>query len=359
MRLVIMGGEQQGFKIFSRNGLLASGFFLCMIVMELALEGANNEFPSLAALPYAVTLFQFGFCFLLPLFLSRGNSLETFPKTTKEALPYVSLSLVVFGSTCFASMSVRYVSYPTKVVLKSAKLIPTMIVATFLQRGNRYGVLDYVAAALLCAGAAGYSWGSGSPSPRQGGNDGSSTVGIVLLLISIFCDAFTPNIQQRLMAPPTSTGVSALPSTSTNNGDGTEPFVAKIKSIVIPGGLGLSASALMTNANGVGCIGLLLYMAISGSLTEALGAAFLHPFLLVYLTIIGLSLSLAVMCYTRLIKDAGSVVAVAVATLRKVATVVLSYLVYPKSFSSIHAVSAILVLAGILLNSYTKQRSNK
>lgn len=88
-------------------GLYAGGFFGCMILMELALEGANNAFSGLSALPYAVTFFQFGCCFLLPLVLSRGSSLATFPKTPQASLPYIWLSVVVFGSICLASMSVR------------------------------------------------------------------------------------------------------------------------------------------------------------------------------------------------------------------------------------------------------------
>lgn len=335
-------------------GLSAAGFFGCMVIMELALEGANNEFPDLVALPYAVTLFQFGFCFLLPLILSRGASLSTFPKTPQASLPYISLSLVVFGSTCFASMAVRFVSYPTKVVLKSAKLIPTMIVATALQKGSHYGVLDYLSATFLCVGAAGYSWGSGSSAPR--GGDGNSWIGIMLLLISVFCDAFTPNIQQRMMAPPV-VGVAALPTTTLHHHS--DDFCTKLTRILFPGGLSLSASELMTNANGIGCIGLLLFMAVSGSLTEALAAALLHPRLLVYLLIIGIALATAVLCYTRLIQQAGSVVAVAVATLRKVATVILSYIVYPKILSKIHALSGLLVLVGILINSHSKQRNKK
>lgn len=328
--------------------------------MELALEGANNEFPDLEALPYAVTLFQFGCCFLMPLVLSRGASLESFPKTLEESLPYVSLSLIVFGSTCLASMSVRYVSYPTKVVLKSAKLIPTMIVATFLQRGSHYSVLDYLAATLLCTGAAGYSWGSGSSAIRQD----TSYIGITLLCISVFCDAFTPNIQQRLMAPP-ATGVAALPTTTLHNhhhhhgaSSSATHRINKLSTMFLPphgGGLGLSASELMTNANGIGCIGLLLFMTISGSLMDALTTALSHPRLLAYLVVIGMALATGVFCYTRLIKQAGSVVAVAVATLRKVATVVLSYMVYPKVLSQIHAVSAFLVLAGILISTFSKQ----
>eukprot|EP00977_Amphora_coffeiformis_P002694 scaffold516_cov175-Amphora_coffeaeformis.AAC.33 len=335
--------------------------------MELALEGANNAFPDLEALPYAVTLFQFGFCFLLPLVTSGGASLDSFPRTLHGAIPYISLSCVVFGSTCFASIAVRYVSYPTKVVLKSAKLIPTMVVATVLQRGSQYSLWDYTAASLLCAGAAGYSWGSGTPR----GNEDQSWWGITLLLVSVCCDAFTPNIQQRLMAPP-AVGVAALPTTMVHNHTTSTPpkyppsfllsWCGKFPTLFLPphgGGMGLSASALMTNANGIGCMGLLMFMALNGSLTEAMVATCLHPLLLGYLVLIGVSLATAVLCYTRLIQQAGSVVAVAVATLRKVATIVLSYVVYPKVLSQSHALSALLVVGGILMSSYARQRNKK
>lgn len=340
--------------------LSALGFFGCMIIMELALEAANHEFPDLEALPYAVTLFQFGFCFFLPLALSRGASLSTFPKTIHESLPYLSLSLVVFGSTCLASMSVRYVSYPTKVVLKSAKLIPTMVVATIMQRGNnKYGMKDYLAAVLLCLGAAGYSWGSGSSAPR---GDGASWFGITLLVISVCCDAFTPNIQQRLMSA-SSGGSSALPTTTTvttlHYRSSVRMICTKLTPIFLPYGLGLSASELMTNANGIGCVGLLVFMVGSGSLKEALLAAMSHPRLLGYLFTIGLALATAVLCYTQLIQQAGSVVAVAVATLRKVATIILSYIIFPKMLSKIHAVSGLLVLMGILISSHSKRPNHQ
>jgi drug/metabolite transporter (DMT)-like permease len=339
--------------------LFAVGFFACMIIMELALEGANNAFPDLQALPYAITLFQFGCCFFLPLVVSRGKSLVSFPKTPKEYVPYISLSVFVFGSTCLSTMAVRYVEYPTKVVFKSAKLIPTMIVATFLQRGSKYGVLDYLAAMLLCAGAAGYSWGGGSP-PGKSGETSTSYTGVSLLLVSVFCDSFTPNIQQRLMTPPsTALSTKTIASASAYT---TPSVLSQLSSLFLPsegGGLGLSASALMTNANGVGCIGLLLFMTANGSLLEAVAAAMTHPFLLIYLTVVGLSLSTAVLCYTKLIQESGSVMAVAVSTLRKVATIVLSYryIVYPKAVSMIHVVSGFLVVGGILLSSYSKDRS--
>jgi adenosine 3'-phospho 5'-phosphosulfate transporter B3 len=114
----------------------------------------------------------------------------------------------------------------------------------------------------------------------------------------------------------------------------------------------------MTNANAVGCVGVFTYMLLSGALSDATRAALAAPRLVVYLTIIGLSLSTAIFAYTRLIKEAGSVVAVGVATLRKVVTVILSYIVFPKQFSQLHLFSSLLVLSGIILSSHAKQKKN-
>jgi len=60
----------------------------------------------------------------------------------------------------------------------------------------------------------------------------------------------------------------------------------------------------------------------------------------------------SVLSYTMLIKEAGSVVAVAIATARKVLTLTLSYLVFPgdgKTFGQSHLVSAIAVALGMAL----------
>mmetsp|Transcript_13344 Transcript_13344/g.20709 ORF Transcript_13344/g.20709 Transcript_13344/m.20709 type:complete len:350 (-) Transcript_13344:71-1120(-) len=302
--------------------LCMATFFLAMIGHELALEAASLEFPDLESLPYAVTLFQFGFCVLLPLIISKGKALETFPKSIQQTLPYVSLSILVFGATALATASLKWVSYPTKVVFKSAKLIPTMMVSVFVGNNKKYAALDYFAAILLCAGAAGYSFGNGN----QQGND--ALPGIILLTISVFCDALVPNLQQKLLEP-------------TTNGNNTLSRAG-----------GLSASALMVNVNAVGFSGLLVYMIFVGHLVESIQVSLTHPRLFVLLTCVGLGLSTAVFAYTRLIQASGSVAAVAVATLRKVATVILSYVLFPKPIIPIHMAAGLSVLSGILIHTY-------
>jgi drug/metabolite transporter (DMT)-like permease len=373
--------------------LYAATYFSCTVIVELAIEGTQNAFPDLLALPYATTLFQFSFCFLLPVAISKGETIKKIPKSIIAISPYIVLSLVVFSSTVCKSSSARYVSFPTKVIFKSTKLMPTMLVATIFQN-KKFGRSDYLAAALLCAGAAGYSWGETTKNDEK--ND--SYYGIFLLVISVLCDAITPNIKQWLMmnpekspinrqisssssSPPSplqsSLSLSSLMTTNTNPGKSisrqTTPSSCSSSSSLssitpsLPVGLlgrgggglqGLSATTLMTNTYAVGCIGLFAFMAGTGHLADAIEEAFENPHLFVNLTLIGTSMSVAVFAHTRLIKESGAVTAVAVTTLRDFATVILSYIVYPKIFTGVHALSGLLVFSGILLSSYTEHHNN-
>ena len=327
-------------------------FFFMMVGHEVALEAASTSFHQLDSLASAVTLFQFGFCFLLPLVTSTSEVMRTFPKTWKATLPYVQLSILVFGATGLATQSLKYVSYPTKVVFKSAKLIPTMILSTFVTRSShsKYGLLDYAGALFLCLGAAGYSYNSGSSSGGSEENH-TSMYGISLLVISIICDALLPNLQQNLMTTHNQNHFLLLPSTVNNQER--ESSKKQDGGVVVPG---LSAQAVMVNTNAVGFGSILIYMLLSGSLVDAISTSITNPMLLFYLTCVGVGLSVAVLAYTKLIHASGSVVAVAVSTLRKVATVLLSYMLFPKPILQIHVFSGILVLTGVLIGTFCRKK---
>jgi len=316
-------------------------FFVAMIAHELALEAVSTSFPDLDALAESVTLFQFGFSFFLPFLLSRHTVYQTFPRSIKEVTPYAGLSILVFGATFLATQSLSYVSFPTKVVFKSAKLIPTMIVSAIIHRGKsnqKYGMMDYIAALFLCAGAAGYGYKSGSGDIDL---DRTSWYGISLLTVSIICDAFLPNLQQKLM----------MPSVTDSNGNNDN----------LQQQTGISAATVMVNTNAVGFGALLIYMIISGSLMISIATALADPYLILYLVCVGLGLSTAVLAYTKLIKAEGSVVAVAVSTFRKVVTVMLSYVIFPKPFTNIHIFSGLLVLIGVGLSIFAQsnRQNNK
>lgn len=300
-------------------------FFFSMILHELSLEAASTSFSHLDSLAAAVTLFQFGFCFMLPFIVTRGKVCETFPRTAAEVKPYIKLSFLVFGATALATQSLKYVDYPTKVVFKSSKLIPTMIVSKFFH-GKSYAAIDYCSALLICLGAAGFSYNADATSSD------SSFYGIALLTISILCDALVPNVQKELMSNSLPTDKESMQR------------------------IGLSAQAVMINTNAVGFCMLVCYMVVSGAAFDAVQTVLVHPKLLLYLVSVGICLSTAVLAYTNLIKSTSPVIAVATTTLRKVATIVLSYIIFPKQITMIHFASLILVLAGIVLSAFFKRR---
>eukprot|EP00579_Thalassiosira_antarctica_P025245 CAMPEP_0202019320 /NCGR_PEP_ID=MMETSP0905-20130828/41691_1 /ASSEMBLY_ACC=CAM_ASM_000554 /TAXON_ID=420261 /ORGANISM="Thalassiosira antarctica, Strain CCMP982" /LENGTH=289 /DNA_ID=CAMNT_0048580553 /DNA_START=188 /DNA_END=1053 /DNA_ORIENTATION=- len=239
-------------------------FFSAMVGHELALEAlatAYQRFPHMAT---SVTLFQFGFCVLLPLSLSPavgGDVMKRFPRTPSDLWVYIKLSAVVYGATACATMSLRYegVTYVTKVVFKSAKLIPTMIVGVVLDamaeksgkviKKRKYGVWQYSSALLLCLGAAGFCM---SPKDFEGEDevDGDGTqaeeetqeftkgqinlgghwIGISLLAISVVCDALVPNLQQQLMHGTARGTAPAAPSLPSKESDEDEEI--EMKSLV-------------------------------------------------------------------------------------------------------------------------------
>jgi len=341
-------------------------FFLAMIVHELALEAGSREFSSLPGFAYSVTLVQFGSCVVLPLLATQGQAWKRLPWTLRQAFPYIKLSVVVFGATALASQALLYVTYPTKVVFKSAKLIPTMIVST-CWNGASYRYMDYVAAILLCIGAAGYSFGASTAS-NEGPNH-SSWPGLILLTISILCDALVPNLQQQFMSP---SAAIQSPTLSRNDGLIMMETIKSGKEIDIrreceleftpptTPSLPLSPAELMVNVNAIGFSVLLCYMVFTGHLWIAVRTSTEHPRLALYFAMVGMGLSIAVLAYTKLIQASGSVVAVAVSTLRKVVTVVLSYLVFPKPLLFVHLVSGVAVLGGVVLSDYnSKQKTTR
>ncbi|CAB9518098.1 Solute carrier family 35, member B3 [Seminavis robusta] len=174
-----------------------------------------------------------------------------------------------------------------------------------------------------CAGAAGYSYGSGG-SHSSDGEDATPTtlvvLGIAFMVCSVFSDAIIPNYQKLLLNQ------------------------------------GVPVTQLMINVNTIGAVTSLAYIVVTGQLFALLGAWHAHPELLFYLTCVGVSLSIAVWAYTKLIQATSSVVAVAVSTLRKVATMFLSYIIFPKPLLTIHIYSGCMVLLGVILSTVAKER---
>ena len=323
-------------------GLYSLIFFTSTIVHNLVVEAASGIVTSSsfegALLGSGATLFQCACCTILPLCLDRDIQMKKVwlfrlhTLSLSELRPSLQLTILVMITTNCANLSVAYVSYPTKVVLKSAKLIPTMVVSTFFHRNKRYSTKDYIVAFCLCVGAAGYSYDP-SKNSTDNSTNGQQYYGVILLTISVIMDSFLPNVQQQLMTKP-------LTIDKSNQ----EP---------------MAASVLMINVNAIATLCFFLYMfIIEQSLGHVTSFCIKTPKFFFCMVLQGSTHGIAVYAYTKLIKASGSVVAVAISTLRKVVTITLSYIVFPgKPFLKIHCFSVTMVLIGIILQSFWKYSS--
>jgi len=346
-------------------------FFVGMIFHELAMESLTTSYVDFEHLTMSITMFQFGFCILLPLILSGRGVLRDFPSSMRELFTYIKLSAIVYGATALSTASLGFagVSYVTKVVFKSSKLIPTMFVGVIMERTGlksarrkSYSPYDYAAAVMLCLGAVGFAY-----SPSKDGSDedgdgkveqarfGEHGIGIALLSASVFCDAIVPNVQENLMQSGSAGHGKAAPS-SKESGDEEEIEMQSLvkgtndsDSTTLPRReqKGLSSQSLMVNTNSVGFSCLVLSTLASSSLVPIVKHLVENQHsALMHLTV-GCGLGAAVMSYMEIIKRSGPAVAVATATLRKIVTVILSYIVFPKQMTLTHIISGILVAGGM------------
>eukprot|EP00933_Yihiella_yeosuensis_P032747 TRINITY_DN26381_c0_g2_i1.p1 TRINITY_DN26381_c0_g2~~TRINITY_DN26381_c0_g2_i1.p1 ORF type:complete len:280 (+),score=44.24 TRINITY_DN26381_c0_g2_i1:116-841(+) len=192
--------------------------------------------------------------------------------------------------------------------------------STLMGNSKRYTTLEYVAASLLCVGTAGFTYRSG----KLGTAQEDVILGICMLIVSALCDATASNTQQRLMQQ-----------------NGYPPMV------------------VMVRLNLVGALGTVGVLIISGHAGSLAKQTWEDPRIWQFCSLVSMSLAVAVWAYTQLLNESGSVFAVGVATVRKVLTLILSFVVFPKPFSSLHVISFFLVVMGIFLSTTKKGKTAK
>ncbi|KAH9258745.1 hypothetical protein BASA81_003247 [Batrachochytrium salamandrivorans] len=113
-----------------------------------------------------------------------------------------TLTGLIFASSVLPNLALHYVYFPAKVVAKSTKLVPTMLVSVLFGNSRRFSTIDYMSALLLCLGAVMFAFSSTKLELGEDVADpshGHAYFGLLLLGIASSADALVPNIQQLLM----------------------------------------------------------------------------------------------------------------------------------------------------------------
>ena len=104
---------------------------------------------------------------------------------------YTTLCGLLLTSSCTSNLALGHINYPTKVVFRSCKLIPTMGIAV-LYNQRHVQTYQFIYAGFLSIGMIFFAAADFTTYPEY------NSYGIVLVSISVVADAFLPNVQERV-----------------------------------------------------------------------------------------------------------------------------------------------------------------
>ena len=121
-----------------------------------------------------------------------GNGEGKRPRSA-PLIAYPPLTVCLLMSSSLASWSLNYINFPTKVVFRSCKLLPTMIIAVVMGNAKRFSIVEVGSAVAVCAGLITFAAGDWNLS-----NPKFHPFGLTLVTMSVFADAILPNAQEKL-----------------------------------------------------------------------------------------------------------------------------------------------------------------
>ena len=105
---------------------------------------------------------------------------------------YWILSTMTFGGMFLTNFALKFLNYATRIVFKSAKVIPVMLFATIVNK-KTYSPLEYFSAFTLVTGVALFTLGDAA-----GGSVNFNPIGVVLITLALCVDALTSNFEEKV-----------------------------------------------------------------------------------------------------------------------------------------------------------------
>eukprot|EP01038_Epipyxis_sp_PR26KG_P014690 gene14690-19736_t len=236
-------------------------------------------------------------------------------ETTRKAQwsSYFMLCFCLIISSATSNIALAYINYPTKVVFRSCKLIPTMIIAV-LYNNKKVHWFEFLFGGFISLGMVLFAVADFQVYPKF------DFIGIILVCISVVADAFLPNFQERVF-----------------DQGSTRIEVTFFTNILCLAGMTVAFTA-------------------SGDLPAAFSYAFANPHALLLMTIYTFLAYIAITFHMALVKEFGGIITVLVGNSRKAMTIVLSFLLFPKPLSILYVGGGVLVFGSLIGNAFMKEK---
>jgi drug/metabolite transporter (DMT)-like permease len=300
-----------------------AAFVLFMMLHDYLQEQLQFQFESRGLqLPSVFTFLDVCGCCVGPLLSITASGAELWPRHLRREdmmWTFGPLALITVTGITLANASLPLVTYPVKVTVKSFKLIPTMIFASLVLRNKTYSHTTYGAAFFLCLGLAQFLRTDHATSTRR-----SSPRGVLYIAMSCCADAVAPVLQDKAM-----------------NVLKTDPMFVMF----------------FTNTVGVCLVG--LAAVLTGEMGQSYRCFVESPGILAVAMLYALSTFCGVFAYMLMVKDVGGVGTALVSTLRKILTVVLSFLANGHRFSWGYASGGAMIVASVLVEKVCRGSNSK
>ncbi|XP_078488652.1 adenosine 3'-phospho 5'-phosphosulfate transporter 2-like [Ciona intestinalis] len=259
-----------------------------------------------------VTLMQFGFYTIFGIFEQNihGKIERRVPLVT-----YIGLAVLTIGTMGLSNTSLGYLNYPTQVIFKSSKLIPVMIGGILIQ-GKKFSMFDLLSCLLMTIGLIMFTLTDQKVSPNF------EATGIILISLALCSDAAIGNIQELTMKKH-----------KTSNAE------------------------LVLYSYGIGFLILFVGHLVFGGFLEVFIFMIKNAKIMLALFLFSFSGYVGIHFVLHLVRTFGALLAVTVTTCRKAVTMILSFMFFTKPFSILYLWAGMLVLGGICLNIYSKNKS--
>lgn len=243
------------------------------------------------------------------------NSQEKMEKRQKPIKVYALIAFLFVATMGCSNTALAYLNFPTQVIFKCCKLIPVMLAGVLIQN-KRYGYLDFLAAALMTIGLIFFILADVSVTPNF------DYTGVALISLALAADAAIGNVQERTM-----------------------------KKLNAPN------LEMILYSYAFGSIYIFIGLQIFGGILEPLKVSFSNPEIFTTSLIFSLSGYVGLQFVLEMIRFFGAFTTVAVTTGRKALTIIISFLLFEKPFVMQYLWSGLIVIAGIFLNVYSRNRS--
>lgn len=231
----------------------------------------------------------------------------------------VSISNVIATSCQYEAL--KWVTFPTQTLAKSAKMIPVLIWGTVIS-GKVYGIVDYMTA-ISVAGGCTIFMVFGKIAAKKA-SDSDSYFGLLLMLGYLGFDGFTSTFQEKLFS-----------------------------------GYSMSIYNQMMYVNFCSACMSMLFVVLSGKVTESIVFFYKYPQLFADVSILSASAVSGQFAISYTIKTFGALLYATIMTIRQFLSVFISNIVFRHGMNFMQWLGATIVFGALFYKSFAKAQTKK